>query len=76
MDILPVSGWQVIQEEKDRIKVLLCGIKEIMETNLLASRLDSDLKREGADVSVVVQVVDEIHRSPSGKTPLIRALKK
>ena len=76
MDILPVTGWQVRQETEDSIRILLSGVHENFDTGSFAKRIEGDLRDEGAMSSVAVQIVDAIPQSQSGKTPLIKALKK
>ena len=75
MDILPVGGWQVIQEKENLIKVLLTNITDRLDTSELSGCLESDLKNAGGEAKVVIEIVDEIPKSPADKTPLIKAMK-
>jgi len=74
MDILPVSGWQIVQEADDRLTVLLSGVRDGVVDVKLASTLMQSLASEGATVSSIqVQRVSAIPKTSSGKAPLIKA---
>jgi phenylacetate-CoA ligase len=74
MDILPVSGWQVVQEADDHLTVLLSGVRDEMVDARLADTLMLSLTTEGAYVpSIQVQRVSAIPKTNSGKAPLIKA---
>lgn len=74
MDILPVSGWQIVQEADDRLTVLLSGVRDGVVDATLADTLMQSLISEGASVpSIQVQRVSAIPKTSSGKVPLIKA---
>ena len=74
MDILPVSGWQIVQEADDHLTVLLSGVRGELVDVKLADRLMQSLISEGADVpSIQVERVSAIPKTSSGKAPLIKA---
>lgn len=74
MDILPVSGWQIVQDADDRLTILLSGARDGVADATLADALMQSLKSEGATVpSIQVRRVSAIPRSSSGKAPLIKA---
>lgn len=74
MDILPVSGWQIVQEADDRLTVLLSGARDGVVDATLADTLMQSLISEGATVpSIQVQRVPAIPKTSSGKAPLIKA---
>ena len=73
MDILPVSGWQVIQGVDDGLTVLLSGVRDANLTATVAGRLRASLNAEGVrPPSISVRAVDRIPQAPSGKAPLIK----
>jgi putative adenylate-forming enzyme len=73
MDMLPVSGWQVIQE-KGGLRVLLSGVRGAFEDEALADSLQRALAEQGAIVArVEVQRVTTIPKTAAGKAPLIKS---
>ena len=77
MDIVPVSGWQLIQQADDGLVVLLAGAGNALPDETLVSRIKSSLAQEGAQVSYVrLQHVPEIPKTASGKAPLIKAFRQ
>ncbi len=76
MDIVPVSGWQVIQQADNGLIVLLCGTRDGMTDDGLVNQLAKSLAQEGAYASYIrVQHVSAIPKTASGKAPLIKAYK-
>ena len=74
MDIIPVSGWQLIQQPDNGLVVLLTGARNGMRDETLISQITSSLAQEGAQVpSIRIQHVLEIPKTTSGKAPLIKA---
>lgn len=74
MDILPVSGWQVIQEAESSLKVLLSGARNDMHDETVSDAIQRELSLEGAITPLIkVQHVAEIPKSASGKAPLIKS---
>ncbi len=74
MDILPISGWQVVQEADDRLTVLLSGVRDTLVDTELAAALMQSLTSEGASVpSIQIQSVAAIPKTTAGKAPLIKA---
>jgi putative adenylate-forming enzyme len=74
MDIVPVSGWQVVQEADDHLTVLLSGVRDEVMDGMLADKLMQSLISEGAQVpSIQIQRVSAIPKTSSGKAPLIKA---
>ena len=73
MDILPVSGWQVLQNADDSLTVLLSGARGDVKTAELESTLAKALLKQGAQLpSVKVQRVSTIPKTAGGKTPLVK----
>ncbi len=73
MDIVPASGWQIIQEA-DGLIVLLSGVPEAFDDDVLVSKLSSALVAQGARVPPIrLQHVAAIPKNAAGKAPLIKA---
>ncbi len=76
MDILPVSGWQIIQEPDESLTVLLSGVRGELTTKLVVDKLNQSLTAQGASVpKIEVQTVATIPKAASGKAPLIKAFR-
>lgn len=74
MDILPVSGWQVIQEAESSLKVLLSGARNDIHDETVSAAIQRELSLEGAITPLIrVQHVAEIPKNASGKAPLIKS---
>jgi putative adenylate-forming enzyme len=74
MDVLPISGWQVIQQPDDGLTVLIQNAKNGLTDAALIEVLERELKSEGVRIPrIQVQQVATIPKAPSGKTPQIRA---
>jgi phenylacetate-CoA ligase len=74
MDILPISGWQVVQQADHGLVVLLTGTRNGLADETLRNQISSSLLQEGAEVPYIqVQHVAEIPKGASGKAPLIKA---
>ena len=77
MDVLPVSGWQIVQEPDESLTVLLSGVRGELVTKTLIDKLNLSLAEQGAYVpKIAVQTVATIPKSASGKAPLIKANRK
>jgi putative adenylate-forming enzyme len=73
MDILPVSGWQVVQEP-DGLHVLLSGVRGEFGDEMLADTLRQALAEQGTIIPhVEVQRVVSIPKTAAGKAPLIKS---
>ncbi len=74
MDILPVSGWQVIQETESALKVLLSGARNDIPDETVSDAIRRELTAEGAMIPLIkVQHVAEIPKNLSGKAPLVKS---
>jgi phenylacetate-CoA ligase len=74
MDIVPVSGWQVIQQADSGLVVLLTGARNGLTDEALINQISKSLAQEGAHVPYIrVQHVPGIPKTASGKAPLIKA---
>lgn len=75
MEITPNKGWQVVQEVGG-VRVLVMGLETAQSAESIRQGLDSAFTKMGAPgVTIVIEQVDSIPKSSSGKTPLIKALK-
>lgn len=73
IDILPVSGWQVVQEA-DGLHVLLSGIQGTLDEEGLVDKVRQALAKQGAAIPhVEVKQVLSIPQAASGKTPLVKS---
>ncbi|HXQ45211.1 MAG TPA: hypothetical protein VN806_01265, partial [Caulobacteraceae bacterium] len=73
MDQLPVSSWQVLQDEAG-LHLLLAGVAAALDDPALATEVGEALASHGAaPPSIDVQRLDAIPKSVSGKTPLVRS---
>jgi phenylacetate-CoA ligase len=74
MDILPVSGWQVIQETESSLKVLLSGASNNIRDEAVSDSIRKELTLENVSVPLIeIQHVAEIPKNASGKAPLIKS---
>jgi phenylacetate-coenzyme A ligase PaaK-like adenylate-forming protein len=74
MDVLPLSGWQVIQGPDEGLTVLLGGVHGTLTDEIVEAQLSAALAEQGARIPhLTVQRVPEIPKTPSGKTPQIKA---
>lgn len=74
MDIVPVSGWQVVQQADNSLVVLLTGARNGLTDETLMNQINKSLVQEGAHVPYIrIQHVSEIPKTASGKAPLIKA---
>ena len=74
MDILPVSGWQVVQEDDSSLTVLLSGVRDEIHDETVADAIRTELESQNAITPPIkVQRVAEIPKNASGKAPLIKS---
>lgn len=74
MDIVPVSGWQVIQQADNGLVLLLSSLRDGISDERLVDQVTSSLAQEGARVPYIrAQHVTQIPKMASGKAPLIKA---
>lgn len=72
LQTLPVSGWQVVEEEGSLRVLLAQPLGPIVESDV-AARVENQLEHVGAHgVPIEVVMVSEIPRTRLGKAPLIR----
>ena len=74
MDIVPVSGWQVVQQMDSGLVVMLMGARDGLTDEALRDQIQTSLRQEGAQVPYIrIQHVTEIPKTAAGKAPLIKA---
>lgn len=74
MDILPVSGWQIVQGADDSLTVLLSGARDGLVEATVAEALRRTLTAQGVQApSIRVQRTAVIPKATSGKAPQIKA---
>ena len=72
MDIVPVSGWQVIHEADDSLTILLNGVRGGLTDMALRDQLAASLAQEGVRVTAItIERVAAIPKTAAGKAPLI-----
>jgi phenylacetate-coenzyme A ligase PaaK-like adenylate-forming protein len=72
MDIVPVSGWQLIQETDDRLTLLVTGVHDGLTDAALRDQLAQSLAQERVAVPAIrIEHVAAISKTAAGKTPLI-----
>ena len=73
LDNLPVSGWQVVQEQ-DRLRVLLSSAQNNVNDAQLVDSIRRNLTAQNVLAPrIFVEHVDVIPKNATGKTPLIKA---
>lgn len=74
MDIVPVSGWQLVQQADHGLVLLLTGARDGLRNEDLIAQISKSLAQEGAQVPYIrIQHVTEIPKTTAGKAPLIKA---
>jgi phenylacetate-coenzyme A ligase PaaK-like adenylate-forming protein len=74
MDIMPVGGWQVVQQADDGLMVLITGMRNGLTDEALIDKLRRSLGQEGVCPTYIkVQHVTTIPKTEAGKAPLIKA---
>ncbi|HET9224095.1 MAG TPA: hypothetical protein VFO07_16400 [Roseiflexaceae bacterium] len=76
MDIVPVSGWQVIQEADDSLTILVAGMRDGLTDTGLSDQLAQSLAQEHVRVPAIkIEHVAAIPKTAAGKTPLVKAFR-
>jgi phenylacetate-coenzyme A ligase PaaK-like adenylate-forming protein len=74
MDVVPASGWQVIQEADDSLTVLLSGARDGLTDTALRDQLTRSLAQEQVQVPAIkIEHVVAIPKTAAGKAPLVKA---
>lgn len=74
MDVLPVSGWQVVQPAPDELTLVLSGLRDGLAESAIVAQVTGALASAGArQPQVRIRLVEAIPKLGSGKAPLIQA---
>jgi phenylacetate-CoA ligase len=74
MDILPVSGWQIVQEVDSSLTVLLSGARNDIRDEVVANTIRKELISQNVLVPPIkVERAAEIPKNVSGKAPLVKS---
>jgi phenylacetate-CoA ligase len=72
MDIVPVSGWQVIHEADDGLTLLVTGMRDGLTDAALRDQLTRSLAQERVRAPAIkIEHVAAIPKTAAGKAPLI-----
>jgi putative adenylate-forming enzyme len=72
MDIIPVSGWQVVHEADDSLTVLVSGVRGGLTDSALRDQLVRSLAQERVLVpAITISHVVAIPKTAAGKAPLV-----
>lgn len=75
MVLLPIDGWQVVQESDDAIAFLILGPHAEFDESAFLKRMGEELTRRGAKAPKLrVEYVTELRRTKIGKQVTIQAL--
>jgi putative adenylate-forming enzyme len=73
LDMLPVSGWQVVQETNG-LHILLAQVHASLDDSQIESQVQNALMAQDAVVSLIqVHQVDAIPQTIAGKAPLVKS---
>jgi hypothetical protein len=73
MDMVPTNGWQIVQGSND-LTLLLSNMRGSFLDDMLVGQLQRGLANQAVVVPpIIVQHVDAIPKSASGKSPLIKS---
>ena len=70
MELFPVRAWQIVQESGS-LRVHVVAGPSGLDSPAVERALDAALRAAGASVTVLVDEVNEIAKTPMGKSPLI-----
>ena len=77
MVLLPIDGWQVVQEKEDAITFLILNPhKDFNETEFLKKMSDAFVKLKAKSPTLKLEYIKELQHTKLGKTITIQALKK
>lgn len=72
MDIVPVSGWQLIQEADDSLTLLVTGVRDGLTDAALREQVAHSLAQEQVQVPAIkIEHVAAIPKTAAGKAPLV-----
>lgn len=74
MELVPTAGWQIIQDSEKSLKVLICQPRSDYLEALLIESLRAELSHENVYPDILVDYVETLQLTETGKTVLIKAL--
>lgn len=74
MELVPVAGWQIIQDTENSLQILICQPRDEYSEELLLDKLRADLGRQGVHPDIFVDYVETLQLTETGKTLLIKSL--
>lgn len=75
MVLLPIDGWQVMQEREDALTFLILRPHESFKEHEFLTRMTEELTKQGAKLpSLKVEYIQELRRTKVGKVVTIQAL--
>lgn len=75
MVLLPIDGWQIVQESKDSITCFILRPHSTFNELEFVKRITGELEKQGAKTPTVkVERIDELRRTKVGKVITIQAL--
>ena len=76
LERVPISGWQIVQEPDNSIKILVARPDDSFEKANLIKSMADELEKLGVNKPFVkVELVESFNRTAIGKTYLIKALR-
>ncbi len=77
MVLLPIDGWQVVQEGENSITFLILGPHSDFNEQEFLKRMAAELMKQGVKAPTLkVELITELRRTKVGKLITIQALKK
>ena len=77
LDAAPIGGWQIIQQEKNKVLVSVIDVLAEYNEMPIIEKLKFRLVELGVFNPIIhIKIIPKLQQSKIGKTPLIQALKK
>ena len=77
LESVPATGWQVVQENDGRLRVLLAGADDAIDDDTVLRAVAQALVRQGATRPPMrIERVTAVTRTALGKAPLVRAAER
>jgi phenylacetate-coenzyme A ligase PaaK-like adenylate-forming protein len=74
MEIIPVAGWQIIQDIQNSIRILVVEPSSEYSEYLLIEKLQTELGYENVHPEIQVEYVNKLQQTETGKIILIKSL--
>lgn len=71
MEIIPVAGWQIIQDKQNTIRILICEPRCEFSEDLLMEKLQTELGYVNVHPEIQVEYTSKLQQTETGKTILI-----